>query len=136
MSQPKAIRVVCAIIEKNGKILGAKRRKHQSQGGYWEFPGGKIDNIETPENALTREIKEELGIEILPQKKLASVLFSYPDKTVVLIPFISKILSGDPKPLEHDEIRWINKEESDALHWLPPDIEIAETYWHSNPIAT
>ncbi len=127
--------MVCAIIEKDGKILVAKRRISQSQGGFWEFPGGKINGQETPEQAVIREIREELGIEILVEKKLDPVSYSYPGKEVLLIPFIAGIISGTPFPHEHDAIDWITRAGSDELNWLPPDIEIAASYWKEKAYA-
>jgi 8-oxo-dGTP diphosphatase len=123
------VNVVCAIIENDGTILAAKRGEAQSHAGFWEFPGGKIDPGEDAEKAVVREIKEELGTAISVQKQLPSVPFDYPDKTVVLIPFLCTIVSGTPEPLEHAEIRWVDKGEAAlALAWLPPDAEILKNY--------
>jgi 8-oxo-dGTP diphosphatase len=129
MSPTKSFHVVCAIIEHDGKFLAAKRSAGQSHGGFWEFPGGKIDPGEDAEKAIFREIKEELGTEISITKKLPSVTFNYPDKTVTLIPFVCEIAAGGfITPLEHDEVRWVDMDESKGLAWLPPDAEILNNY--------
>jgi 8-oxo-dGTP diphosphatase len=125
----KTINVVCAIIERDGTILAARRSDAQSHGGFWEFPGGKIDPGENAEQAIIREIKEELQADIIAKRRLQDTTFSYPDKTVTLIPFICTVAFGTPKPLEHAEIRWVDMKESFGLEWLPPDKAILENYW-------
>jgi 8-oxo-dGTP diphosphatase len=122
------INVVCAIIEQNGRILAAKRSDAQSHGGFWEFPGGKIDPGEDAEKAIVREIREELGTGIFVKRQLPPVTFDYQDKTVTLVPFVCEVVSGTLTPLEHEEIRWIDKDESSRLNWLPPDAEILKWY--------
>jgi 8-oxo-dGTP diphosphatase len=128
MVSGKKIQVACAIIEKNGTFLVARRSDARPHGGFWEFPGGKIDPGEDAREAIIREIKEELGFTIAVKKPLASVTFEYPDKTVTLTPFICDIAEGSPKALEHDEILWVDKNEANGLRWLPPDAEILGNY--------
>lgn len=128
------LRVVCAIIEKDGRILAAKRGPAQSHSGFWEFPGGKINDNEDSKDAIVREIHEELGLDIAVMNRQASATFAYPDKTVTLIPFLCEIESGSPVLLEHDEIRWIDKDESLSLPWLPPDVVIAQKYWKQQSV--
>jgi 8-oxo-dGTP diphosphatase len=120
----KIINVVCAIIEKDGRILAARRSDAQPHGGFWEFPGGKIDPGEDENAAIIREIREELGITVSVKKRLSPVTFNYPDKTVTLIPFICAAGPKTPRPLEHAEIRWVDESEAQGLSWLPPDAEI------------
>jgi 8-oxo-dGTP diphosphatase len=129
MSPQKRIHVVCAIIEKNGKILAARRSDAQSHGGFWEFPGGKIEGGEDAEKAIIREIREELRTDISVKKQLPSVTFDYPDKTVTLVPFACDVVAGTLTPLEHAEIRLVDKREADGLMWLPPDAEILKDYF-------
>jgi 8-oxo-dGTP diphosphatase len=131
----KTINVVCAIIEKDGRFLAARRGGAQPHAGFWEFPGGKINPGEDAEKALVREIKEELGIDISIIKQLPPVTFDYPGKSVTLIPFICAMTSGTPQPLEHGEIRWLDSRESAlALAWLPPDAEILKNYLSSSSV--
>jgi len=130
MQSRKAISVVCAIIEHDGKFLAAQRSDGQSHGGFWEFPGGKIDPGEDPGNAIIREIKEELGTAIAIRMPLPSVSFDYPDKAVTLSPFVCDIVAGGspPKALEHDQIRWVDMNEAKGLTWLPPDVAVLKHY--------
>jgi 8-oxo-dGTP diphosphatase len=130
----RTINVVCAIIERDGKFLAAKRSAAQSHSGFWEFPGGKIDPGEDAEKALVREIMEELGILISPRKQLPAVSFEYPGKSVTLIPFVCGIASGRCAALEHQEIRWVDKREAVSLAWLPPDAEILRNYLNLLPV--
>ncbi len=121
----KAIPVTCAIIIHQNKILVAKRSITMSQSGYWEFPGGKVENHESKEDCLRREIKEELGLEILIKSKLTPSTFEYSsEKIVELFPFICDWLSGDIQVLEHEKVMWIGIEEVDNLHWAPADLPI------------
>jgi 8-oxo-dGTP diphosphatase len=122
--------VACAIIEKNGKILAAKRGGGRPHGGFWEFPGGKIGPGEDAEKAIVREIREELGADIAIKKRLPPLTFDYPDTTVTLVPFVCEVSGGPITPLEHEEIRWVDKAESGRLGWLPPDLEILKNYWN------
>jgi 8-oxo-dGTP diphosphatase len=122
------IKVSCAIIELNGKILAARRGAAQSQAGLWEFPGGKLNDGETASQALIREIKEELGIEILTKTPLSSIIHDYPTITIELIPFISHIISGEPSPREHSEIMWIKPRDALKLEWAAADIPVVEEY--------
>jgi 8-oxo-dGTP diphosphatase len=128
MPNTKKLTVVCAIIEQNGRFLAAKRSDAQSHGGFWEFPGGKVDDNEDAQTAIVREIREELGADILVTRALSQTVFAYPDKIVTLIPFVCTLTNNIPAALEHDEIRWIDEAESKALRWLPPDIVILNEY--------
>ena len=121
-------KVSCAIIERDNKILAARRGAAQSQAGLWEFPGGKLDCGETAAQALIRELKEELGIEIIPKTPLTPVIHTYPSITIELIPFISHILSGEPFQREHSEIMWIEPRSALNLEWAPADIPVVKEY--------
>ncbi len=92
----------------------------------WEFPGGKIENGETPESALIREIKEELSVEIETGQALGSVKFNYPGKSIELIPFLALIKSGEISLTEHQAFRWLQKDELQSLDWAEADIPIIE----------
>lgn len=118
----KEIKVVAAIIQKENKILATKR-------GYgefinmWEFPGGKIELGETKEQALVREIKEELNIEISVDKFAIDIEYQYPNFYLFMSCFMCSINEGSIKLLEHNDGRWITKEELNTLNWLPADID-------------
>ena len=118
----KEIKVVAAIIQKENKILATKR-------GYgefinmWEFPGGKIELGETKEQALVREIKEELNIEINVDKFSLDIEYQYPNFYLFMSCFMCSIKEGSIELLEHNDGKWITKEELNTLNWLPADID-------------
>ena len=118
----KEIKVVAAIIQKENKILATKR-------GYgefinmWEFPGGKIESGETKEQVLVREIKEELNIEISVDKFAIDIEYQYPNFYLFMSCFMCSIKEGSIELLEHNDGKWITKEELNTLNWLPADID-------------
>lgn len=118
----KEIKVVAAIIQKENKILATKR-------GYgefinmWEFPGGKIESGETKEQAIVREIKEELNIEINVDKFAIDIEYQYPNFYLFMSCFMCSIKEGSIELLEHNDGKWITKEELNTLNWLPADID-------------
>ena len=118
----KTLNVVAAIIKKDNKILATKR-------GYgefinmWEFPGGKIEANETKEEALIREIKEELDCTIKPTKFALNLEYQYPTFYLKMSCYEATITEGTPKLLEHNDARWLAKDELDDVNWIPADIE-------------
>jgi 8-oxo-dGTP diphosphatase len=119
----KRVEVVGAIIRNDqGEILCALRSPKMSLPNLWEFPGGKIDPGETPQESLVREIREELGCEIQVGKKVEDTLHDYPGITVRLITFEARIIKGTPHPREHAELRWVKVDELESLKWAPADI--------------
>jgi 8-oxo-dGTP diphosphatase len=131
MTFQNALSVACAIIEKKGLFLAAKRGRSQSHTGFWEFPGGKIGPNESAESAVVREIREELGGTIAVIRRLESVTFEYPDKTVTLVPFVCDGSQSSFYLSEHEEIRWVDPTSSETLAWLPPDAVILAAYKRS-----
>lgn len=117
----KKIRVVAAIIVDDGKVFSTQRGYGEFQGG-WEFPGGKIEPNEKPEDALVREIKEELDIEIEVLELLDTVEYDYPTFHLSMDCFICNIKSGDLVLKEHMAAKWLSKEELDSVDWLPADL--------------
>ncbi len=117
----KRLPVVAALIKKDGKILLARRPATKARGGLWEFPGGKIEPEERPEEALCREIKEELGIEIEVGPILAEVEHDYPEIKIRLLGYEGKIIHGTPAPLEGQKISWFRPEEISGLELAPAD---------------
>ena len=101
----ETVDVVAAVIERDGSYLITRRLEGTHLAGLWEFPGGKILSNETPEKALTRELKEELGVEATVGELIETVTWSYPEKTVRLL-FFRCALDGEPAPLERQEMRW------------------------------
>jgi len=122
------IDVVAAVIQnEEGKILIAQRNLKKSQGGLWEFPGGKIEPNETKEEAIIREIKEEMDIDIETKKFIDQKVFNYPDKDINLIAIECKQIKGDIKLNEHEDIKWVNKNELRNFNFAPADEFIVQT---------
>lgn len=117
----KIINVVAAAIEKDGKLFCAQRPEGKSLGGFWEFPGGKLENGESPEQALIREIKEELNsdIEILAYINEAS--YDYDFGTVNMKTYHAQLVSGNLELLEHQDARWLLPHELKNINWAPVD---------------
>lgn len=121
------INVVAAVIKnEEGKILITQRNLKKSQGGLWEFPGGKIEPEETREHAIEREIKEELDIDIKYNKYLAEKVFNYPEKDINLIALECIKEKGDIKLLEHEAYAWVSKDELKTYEFAPADLFIIE----------
>ena len=116
----KTVRVVAAIIIDNGKVFATQRGYGDFKGG-WEFPGGKIDAGESAEEALDREIKEELDTEIEVLELLDTVEYDYPKFHLSMDCFICKIKSGDLVLKEHEDSAWLTKETLYSVDWLPAD---------------
>jgi 8-oxo-dGTP diphosphatase len=122
------LHVVCAITEQDGKVLITQRSSQMAQPLLWEFPGGKIDAGESETDALVREIKEELNLLILPQQRLTPVTHTYSSKSIELIPYTCKLLSGEIILTEHMAYSWIGIDELLHYTWCPADVPIVEEY--------
>ena len=121
----KTINVVAAIILQNSKILATQRGYGEFEGG-WEFPGGKIEPDETPENAIVREISEELAIEIMVEKYITTVDYDYPNFHLHMQCFLCSVIQGDLTLLEHSDAKWLSKENLETVNWLPADIVVVQ----------
>ena len=121
----KTIRVVAAIIIENEKVFATQRGYGDFKDG-WEFPGGKIDAGETPEEALVREIKEELDTEVEVKELLDTVEYDYPNFHLSMDCFICSIKSGDLVLKEHEAAQWLKKEALDSVDWLPADLGLID----------
>lgn len=117
----KTVRVVAAIIIENGKVFATQRGYGEFKDG-WEFPGGKIEPGETPEEAIVREIKEELDTEVEVIELLDTVEYDYPNFHLSMWCFICKIKSGDLVLKEHEAAKWLTKDTLGSLEWLPADM--------------
>ena len=124
MSSKKQITVTAAIIWQDGKILITKRPEGKHLEGMWEFPGGKKEETETLEECITREIREELGVDIKPGKLLLTVNHEYKSKVVELHIFECALINGSPIPLEGQDMKWVKPEDMRDYTFPPPDIEV------------
>ena len=118
--------VVAAMIWRGDRFLACQRPAHKARGLLWEFVGGKVEPGETKEEALIRECREELGITIRVGQMRMELVHQYPDLTVRLSLFDATIPEGEPRKLEHNDIRWITLEEIGSLEFCPADQEIIE----------
>ena len=119
------IPVVCAIIEDEaGRFLLAKRPEGKCHGGFWEFPGGKLEEGESVEAALIRELQEELLIQTEIVQILQPVEYHYEKSSICLIPCRARILSGIPTALEHSEIGWLSAHQIDRSSLAPADVPV------------
>ena len=121
----KTIEVVAAIIRKDNKIFATQRGTGEFKGG-WEFPGGKIELGETPQNALIREIKEELDVQIEVNQLLETVEYDYPNFHLTMHCFWCELISGDLVLKEHQDAKWLTKDELESVAWLPADLGLIE----------
>ena len=121
----KTVRVVAAVIRKDDKIFATQRGYGEFKDG-WEFPGGKIEEGETPEQALAREIKEELDTEIQVGKLIDTIEYDYPKFHLSMDCFWCEIMQGGLELKEHEAARWLSKEELYSVDWLPADVGVVE----------
>ncbi|MCA1962414.1 MAG: (deoxy)nucleoside triphosphate pyrophosphohydrolase [Prosthecobacter sp.] len=124
------IPVVCALIEDAGRVLIAKRAPGRSLAEFWEFPGGKIEPGETPEQALLREIEEELGCQVVCTMAGPPVLHAYEWAEILLHPFLCRLQEGSPgaQAREHAEILWMRRETLDSVDFAPADLPVLAWY--------
>ena len=124
----KTVRVVAAVIKaENGKgqpIIFATQRGYGDLKGGWEFPGGKIEEGETPQEALKREIMEELDTEISVGDLIDTIEYDYPTFHLSMDCFWCEIVKGDLVLKEHEAAKWLSKDELDSVEWLPADVTL------------
>lgn len=111
---------------RSGDRVFATQRGYGEFKDGWEFPGGKVEHGETPEDALIREIKEELDVEISVGERLGCIEYDYPSFHLSMDCFWARIRSGDLLLKEHEAARWLSREELDSVDWLPADLELIE----------
>ena len=121
----KTVRVVAAVIRKDDKIFATQRGYGEFKDG-WEFPGGKIEDGESPEQALAREIKEELDTDINVRELIDTIEYDYPNFHLSMDCFWCEILQGELELKEHESARWLSKEKLYIVDWLPADIGLIE----------
>jgi len=115
------IRVAAALIFEAGRLLIAQRPADKHLGGLWEFPGGKLEEGETFQDCLKREIREEIGVEISVGPMIAAVDHAYPEKRVRIHFYRCQLTSGTPESIECQAIEWVTREELDSFVFPPAD---------------
>ena len=118
--------VVAALIWDGNRFLACQRPAHKARGLLWEFVGGKVEPGETKQEALVRECREELNIEIRVGELFMELIHEYPDLTVRLSLYNATIAAGIPQKLEHNDLRWIRVDEIDQLEFCPADQDILD----------
>lgn len=124
MSNP--IRVVGAVFHDGDRFLACRKKPGKPLEGHWEFPGGKIEPGETPEQALAREIREELNFTARVGSKLTTTTYEYDFATIELTTFYCTLISGELRLSDHDATRWVTPAEAMELTWAPADIPAVE----------
>ena len=115
-----------AVNEKDETIIFATQRGYGELQGGWEFPGGKIENGETPQEALKREIMEELDTEIVIGKLIDTIEYDYPTFHLSMDCFWCEIIKGNLVLKEHEAAKWLGNDELDSVEWLPADVKLIE----------
>ena len=122
----KTLEVVAALIHSGEKFLICQRPADKARGLLWEFAGGKVEPGETHEQALIRECREELAIEIAVESVFMEVQHEYPDVCVRLTVFNARIVAGTPQKIEHNDLLWISPAESAGYPFCPADVAIVQ----------
>lgn len=130
MSRNPPLPVVCALIEREGRVLLARRPPPKPQALKWEFPGGKVDRGETAEAALIREIREEFGCDITIERPLPRSRHTYDHRTIEMIPFVCRLSPGSPEPhpIEHSAVAWVRPPELLGFDLAEADLPVARAY--------
>lgn len=121
----KVIEVVAAIIFDKNKIFATQRGYGEFK-DWWEFPGGKVEKNEAKQDALKREIKEELDIDIAIEDFITTVEYDYPNFHLTMHCFKCSLINGYPKLLEHEDSKWVDKKNINDLKWLPADLALID----------
>ncbi|WP_439558153.1 (deoxy)nucleoside triphosphate pyrophosphohydrolase [Dyadobacter sp.] len=129
VSEKLVVRVPCAVIEHNGKVLAGQRSALLSFPLKWEFPGGKVEQNESDEEALVREIREELNVEIDILDRLPVTTKDQGWREIILVPFICNLQTTQITLTEHEQIVWLKAEELPTLDWTEADLNVIQSYF-------
>jgi len=129
VSEKLVVRVPCAVIEHDGKVLAGQRSAALSFPLQWEFPGGKLEKGETDEQALFREIMEELSVAVEIVDKLPETSKDQGWREIVLVPFVCKVNTTDFILTEHEQILWLDAEDLPTLDWTEADLNVIQNYY-------
>ncbi|MCF2490597.1 (deoxy)nucleoside triphosphate pyrophosphohydrolase [Dyadobacter sp. CY347] len=129
VSEKLVVRVPCAVIEHNGKVLAGQRSAALSFPLQWEFPGGKLEKGETDEEALAREIKEELDVEIEILSRLPETSKDQGWREIILVPFVCTLKTLNITLSEHEQILWLTPGQLPTLDWTEADLNVIENYY-------
>lgn len=122
------ITVTAGIIEKGDLVLIARRKAGKHLEGYWEFPGGKIEGDEAPEDCLKRELKEEFSIDTIIHEFVGESIYEYSNKTIRLLAFRTEAISDEFDLIDHDKIVWVSLNEIKNYQIAPADLPLIEQY--------
>ena len=122
----KTIEVVAAIICDGDKVFATQRGYGEFE-GMWEFPGGKIEPGESHHEALKREIREELDVEIVVEELVCTVEYDYPNFHLTMHCYFCSIANGEVELLEHKSARWLRRDELNEVEWLPADVSVVNS---------
>lgn len=129
VSEKLVVRVPCAVIEHDGKVLAGQRSAALSFPLQWEFPGGKLEKGETDEQALFREIMEELNVAVQIVDKLPETSKDQGWREIVLVPFVCKVNTTDFILTEHEQILWLDADDLPSLDWTEADLNVIKNYY-------
>ncbi len=128
MGKQRIVKVACAIIERDGRVLATQRSEAMSMPLKWEFPGGKLEEEEDQSTCLARELMEELGVEVGILRALSPVVHDYEGWTIELLPFVCEITGGDIVLHEHRAALWIAPRDLPSLDWPEADLPVLREY--------
>jgi len=121
MSERVAVVVAAGVVSADGKILAARRKAGTHLERRWEFPGGKLEPNEAPQECLIREFREELDVGIEVGKVLEVIFHRYPERNVLLLIYACRLVEGEPRAIGCEELLWLEKKELARLDWVPAD---------------
>lgn len=129
------VRVVAAVIIRDGRVLACRRNHDRAAGGQWEFPGGKIEPGESPEDALVREIREELGVAVEVRQLIHRATTQTETAHVDLSSFEARLTNSAPtSSTDHDKLRWLRPSRLHEVYWATPDLPVVELLTGADPV--